>query len=85
MMPLKTIGLLFFFSFLTHIEIAEHFQYGNQEDAHEFLRYTVDAMQKSCLPENMQVNPFFQSHTIFAYAKKDLQRRYKEKIEAVLD
>ncbi|KAI5615823.1 ubiquitin carboxyl-terminal hydrolase 42 isoform X1, partial [Silurus asotus] len=29
--------------------IAEHFQYGNQEDAHEFLRYTVDAMQKSCL------------------------------------
>uniref|UniRef100_A0AAQ5ZDA6 Ubiquitin carboxyl-terminal hydrolase n=1 Tax=Amphiprion ocellaris TaxID=80972 RepID=A0AAQ5ZDA6_AMPOC len=31
-------------------EIAEHFRYGSQEDAHEFLRYTVDAMQKSCLP-----------------------------------
>uniref|UniRef100_A0A3P8TJU0 Ubiquitin specific peptidase 42 n=1 Tax=Amphiprion percula TaxID=161767 RepID=A0A3P8TJU0_AMPPE len=30
--------------------IAEHFRYGSQEDAHEFLRYTVDAMQKSCLP-----------------------------------
>uniref|UniRef100_A0A3P8TJP6 Ubiquitin carboxyl-terminal hydrolase n=1 Tax=Amphiprion percula TaxID=161767 RepID=A0A3P8TJP6_AMPPE len=31
-------------------KIAEHFRYGSQEDAHEFLRYTVDAMQKSCLP-----------------------------------
>ncbi|KAL4624575.1 ubiquitin carboxyl-terminal hydrolase 42 [Arapaima gigas] len=30
--------------------IAKHFRFGNQEDAHEFLRYTVDAMQKSCLP-----------------------------------
>uniref|UniRef100_A0A3P8T4R2 Ubiquitin carboxyl-terminal hydrolase n=1 Tax=Amphiprion percula TaxID=161767 RepID=A0A3P8T4R2_AMPPE len=32
------------------LKIAEHFRYGSQEDAHEFLRYTVDAMQKSCLP-----------------------------------
>ncbi|XP_068161181.1 ubiquitin carboxyl-terminal hydrolase 42 isoform X2 [Antennarius striatus] len=30
--------------------IGKHFRYGSQEDAHEFLRYTVDAMQKSCLP-----------------------------------
>uniref|UniRef100_A0A8C7TFZ2 Ubiquitin carboxyl-terminal hydrolase n=1 Tax=Oncorhynchus mykiss TaxID=8022 RepID=A0A8C7TFZ2_ONCMY len=30
--------------------IAKHFRFGSQEDAHEFLRYTVDAMQKSCLP-----------------------------------
>ncbi|XP_062234745.1 ubiquitin carboxyl-terminal hydrolase 42 [Platichthys flesus] len=30
--------------------IAKHFNIGRQEDAHEFLRYTVDAMQKSCLP-----------------------------------
>ncbi|XP_075035759.1 ubiquitin carboxyl-terminal hydrolase 42 isoform X2 [Mixophyes fleayi] len=29
--------------------IAKHFRYGSQEDAHEFLRYTVDEMQKSCL------------------------------------
>ncbi|XP_050769830.1 ubiquitin carboxyl-terminal hydrolase 42-like, partial [Gymnogyps californianus] len=27
----------------------EHFQLGMQEDAHEFLRYTVDAMQRACL------------------------------------
>ncbi|KAK2866282.1 hypothetical protein Q7C36_002338 [Tachysurus vachellii] len=32
--------------------IAKHFWYGDQEDAHEFLRYTVDAMQKACLPNN---------------------------------
>ncbi|XP_039889027.1 BUD13 homolog [Simochromis diagramma] len=30
--------------------IANHFRYGSQEDAHEFLRCTVDAMQRSCLP-----------------------------------
>ncbi|XP_041641839.1 ubiquitin carboxyl-terminal hydrolase 42-like [Cheilinus undulatus] len=30
--------------------IASHFRHGRQEDAHEFLRYTVDAMQRSCLP-----------------------------------
>ncbi|CAB1338317.1 unnamed protein product [Coregonus sp. 'balchen'] len=30
--------------------IAKHFRFGSQEDAHEFLRYTLDAMQKSCLP-----------------------------------
>ncbi|XP_075340345.1 ubiquitin carboxyl-terminal hydrolase 42-like [Odontesthes bonariensis] len=31
--------------------IAEHFNYGSQEDAHEFLHYTLEAMQRSCLPE----------------------------------
>uniref|UniRef100_A0A672KWA4 USP domain-containing protein n=1 Tax=Sinocyclocheilus grahami TaxID=75366 RepID=A0A672KWA4_SINGR len=31
---------------------CNHFRFGSQEDAHEFLRYTVDAMQKSCLPGN---------------------------------
>ncbi|KFQ46664.1 Ubiquitin carboxyl-terminal hydrolase 36, partial [Nestor notabilis] len=29
--------------------IARHMRFGQQEDAHEFLRYTIDAMQKSCL------------------------------------
>ncbi|XP_074866905.1 ubiquitin carboxyl-terminal hydrolase 42 isoform X2 [Carettochelys insculpta] len=29
--------------------IAKHFRFGNQEDAHEFLHYAVDAMHKSCL------------------------------------
>ncbi|XP_007482991.2 ubiquitin carboxyl-terminal hydrolase 36 isoform X1 [Monodelphis domestica] len=30
-------------------KIARHFRFGNQEDAHEFLRYIIDAMQKACL------------------------------------
>ncbi|XP_065591713.1 ubiquitin carboxyl-terminal hydrolase 36 [Cyrtonyx montezumae] len=30
-------------------KIAQHFHFGNQEDAHEFLRCTIDAMQKACL------------------------------------
>ncbi|XP_036125450.1 ubiquitin carboxyl-terminal hydrolase 36 [Molossus molossus] len=30
-------------------KIARHFRFGNQEDAHEFLRYTIDAMQRACL------------------------------------
>ncbi|XP_067164721.1 ubiquitin carboxyl-terminal hydrolase 42-like [Apteryx mantelli] len=29
--------------------IGEHFCFGRQEDAHEFLRYTVAAMQTACL------------------------------------
>uniref|UniRef100_A0A8B9H4C3 USP domain-containing protein n=1 Tax=Astyanax mexicanus TaxID=7994 RepID=A0A8B9H4C3_ASTMX len=37
-------SISFFFS-----EIARHFRFGSQEDAHEFLRYTIDAMQKACL------------------------------------
>ncbi|XP_065550122.1 ubiquitin carboxyl-terminal hydrolase 36-like [Lathamus discolor] len=30
-------------------EIAGRMRFGQQEDAHEFLRYTIDAMQQSCL------------------------------------
>ncbi|XP_047428386.1 ubiquitin carboxyl-terminal hydrolase 36 isoform X1 [Mugil cephalus] len=30
-------------------KIARPFRFGSQEDAHEFLRYTIDAMQKACL------------------------------------
>ncbi|KAM6111101.1 ubiquitin carboxyl-terminal hydrolase 36 [Pterocles gutturalis] len=30
-------------------KIAQHIRFGSQEDAHEFLRYTIDAMQKACL------------------------------------
>lgn len=29
--------------------IAKHMHFGRQEDAHEFIRYSIDAMQKSCL------------------------------------
>ncbi|XP_076856355.1 ubiquitin carboxyl-terminal hydrolase 42 [Brachyhypopomus gauderio] len=41
------------FSVLNELKrIAKHFRIGSQEDAHEFLRYTVDTMQKSCLSGN---------------------------------
>ncbi|NXN97374.1 UBP36 hydrolase, partial [Rhinopomastus cyanomelas] len=30
-------------------KIARNIHFGRQEDAHEFLRYTIDAMQKACL------------------------------------
>ena len=29
--------------------IGKHFRFGRQEDAHEFLRYTIEGIQKSCL------------------------------------
>ncbi|KAM4524186.1 ubiquitin carboxyl-terminal hydrolase 42-like [Odontesthes bonariensis] len=45
-------NVIFPMDILTNLTIiAEHFSYGSQEDAHEFLRYTVEAMQRSCLPE----------------------------------
>lgn len=31
------------------VDIARCLTWGQQEDAHEFLRYVVDSMQKSCL------------------------------------
>lgn len=31
------------------IDIAKHMRRGRQEDSHEFLRYAIDALQKSCL------------------------------------
>ena len=41
--------------------IGKHFRLGSQEDAHEFLRYFVDSMQKSCLhglpPKYAHTNP----------------------------
>ncbi|XP_031984834.1 ubiquitin carboxyl-terminal hydrolase 36 isoform X2 [Corvus moneduloides] len=30
-------------------KISHNLRFGRQEDAHEFLRYTIDAMQKACL------------------------------------
>lgn len=36
----------------TRTEIAKHMRRGRQEDSHEFLRYAVDSMQKSCLAGN---------------------------------
>ncbi|CAB3994187.1 ubiquitin carboxyl-terminal hydrolase 36-like [Paramuricea clavata] len=38
--------------------IAKHLRFGQQEDSHEFLRYVIDGMMKSCLagvPEKLDV------------------------------
>ncbi|PKK16751.1 ubiquitin carboxyl-terminal hydrolase 42-like, partial [Columba livia] len=48
--------------FLT--EIGENFQHGRQEDAHEFLRCTVDAMQRACLSGNSDLDMSSQATTI---------------------
>ncbi|KAM9297168.1 ubiquitin carboxyl-terminal hydrolase 42-like [Morus bassanus] len=44
--------------------IGEHFQLGMQEDAHEFLRYTVDAMQSACLSGRSDWDISSQSTTV---------------------
>ena len=39
--------------------IARHFHQGRQEDAHEFLRYFIDSLQKCCLqgiPQKLDVH-----------------------------
>nr|XP_033818654.1 ubiquitin carboxyl-terminal hydrolase 42 [Geotrypetes seraphini]XP_033818655.1 ubiquitin carboxyl-terminal hydrolase 42 [Geotrypetes seraphini]XP_033818656.1 ubiquitin carboxyl-terminal hydrolase 42 [Geotrypetes seraphini]XP_033818657.1 ubiquitin carboxyl-terminal hydrolase 42 [Geotrypetes seraphini]XP_033818658.1 ubiquitin carboxyl-terminal hydrolase 42 [Geotrypetes seraphini]XP_033818659.1 ubiquitin carboxyl-terminal hydrolase 42 [Geotrypetes seraphini]XP_033818660.1 ubiquitin carboxyl-t len=44
--------------------IAKHFRFGNQEDAHEFLRYTIDAMQKACLNGSNKLDRHTQATTL---------------------
>ncbi|KAM6429212.1 ubiquitin carboxyl-terminal hydrolase 42-like [Rhynochetos jubatus] len=43
--------------------IGRHFQLGIQEDAHEFLRYIVDAMQSACLCGNSNLATSSQTTT----------------------
>ncbi|KAM9167178.1 LOW QUALITY PROTEIN: ubiquitin carboxyl-terminal hydrolase 42-like, partial [Mergus octosetaceus] len=40
------------------------FRFGSQEDAHEFLRYTVDAMQEACLNGSTELDRSSQATTI---------------------
>uniref|UniRef100_A0A8C6YVD4 Ubiquitin carboxyl-terminal hydrolase n=1 Tax=Nothoprocta perdicaria TaxID=30464 RepID=A0A8C6YVD4_NOTPE len=44
--------------------IGKHFRFGSQEDAHEFLRYTVDAMQKACLNGSTKLDRSSQATTV---------------------
>lgn len=45
-------------------KIARHFRFGSQEDAHEFLRYTIDAMQKACLNSYTKLDRQTQATTL---------------------
>ncbi|NXT73903.1 UBP42 hydrolase, partial [Zapornia atra] len=44
--------------------IGEHFKLGTQEDAHEFLRFTVDAMQRACLSGSSDLDSSSQATTV---------------------
>ncbi|XP_074932077.1 ubiquitin carboxyl-terminal hydrolase 42-like [Phalacrocorax aristotelis] len=44
--------------------VREHFQLGVQEDAHEFLRYAVDAMQRACLSGSSDLDISSQTTTV---------------------
>ncbi|XP_074647848.1 uncharacterized protein LOC141903569 [Tubulanus polymorphus] len=44
--------------------IAKHMHWGRQEDAHEFLRYLVDAMQKACLNGNNKLDKYSKETTV---------------------
>ncbi|KAM6194195.1 ubiquitin carboxyl-terminal hydrolase 36 [Sarcoramphus papa] len=45
-------------------KIAQHIRFGRQEDAHEFLRYTIDAMQKACLNDCTKLDRQTQATTL---------------------
>ncbi|XP_078723477.1 ubiquitin carboxyl-terminal hydrolase 36-like, partial [Lampetra fluviatilis] len=44
--------------------IAKHLRIGRQEDAHEFLRYVVDAMQASCLYGHSELDRYTGATTL---------------------
>ncbi|KAM7091943.1 LOW QUALITY PROTEIN: ubiquitin carboxyl-terminal hydrolase 42 [Ciconia maguari] len=44
--------------------IGKHFHFGSQEDAHEFLCFTVDALQKACLNGNSELDRSSQATTL---------------------
>ncbi|XP_074703590.1 ubiquitin carboxyl-terminal hydrolase 36-like [Strix aluco] len=52
-------------SFIRNLKnIAQHICFGRQEDAHEFLRYTIDAMQKACLSRCAKLDHQSQATTL---------------------
>ncbi|XP_050394130.1 ubiquitin carboxyl-terminal hydrolase 36 [Patella vulgata] len=44
--------------------IAKHMHWGRQEDAHEFLRYVIDGLQKSCLNGYAKLDKFSKETTV---------------------
>ncbi|KFP75253.1 Ubiquitin carboxyl-terminal hydrolase 42, partial [Acanthisitta chloris] len=44
--------------------IGKHFHFGSQEDAHEFLCFTVDALQKACLNGSNKLDRSSQATTL---------------------
>jgi ubiquitin carboxyl-terminal hydrolase 36/42 len=50
-MVIQHLNLMMRILFNFHSDIAKHLRFGQQEDSHEFLRYVIDGMMKSCLAE----------------------------------
>lgn len=44
--------------------IAKHMRWGRQEDAHEFLRYLVDGLQRACLNGHVRLDKFSKETTV---------------------
>ena len=59
------------------IVIAKHLRRGRQEDSHEFLRYAIDAMQKSCLAGSP---PLVQLDTLLETGCLPLSRKLDHKV-----
>uniref|UniRef100_A0A8V5GWB2 Ubiquitin carboxyl-terminal hydrolase n=2 Tax=Melopsittacus undulatus TaxID=13146 RepID=A0A8V5GWB2_MELUD len=47
-----------------HLSKKAHFRYGRQEDAHEFLSFTVEALQKACLNGSTTLDTSSQATTL---------------------
>ncbi|NWX34581.1 UBP42 hydrolase, partial [Notiomystis cincta] len=68
--PLQGLWQLFFPSRVRELQtsffsgIGEHFQPGREEDAHDFLCCTVNAMQRACLSASSDLDTSSQSTTI---------------------
>ena len=59
------------------VDIAKHLRKGRQEDSHEFLRYAIDALQKSCLAGQ----PPYVLHVLrWCFSKLNIPRKIDHKI-----
>ena len=57
--------------FFMDIDVAKHMRLGRQEDAHEYMRYLVEALQKSCLqnvPKYVTVAPLLSLFFFFFFS-----------------
>ncbi|XP_041363916.1 LOW QUALITY PROTEIN: ubiquitin carboxyl-terminal hydrolase 36-like [Gigantopelta aegis] len=48
-------------------QIAKHMQWGHQEDAHEFLRYLIDGLHKSCLNGQAKLDKYSKETTVVSH------------------
>ncbi|OVA03360.1 Ubiquitin carboxyl-terminal hydrolases family 2 [Macleaya cordata] len=72
---------------------SDHFRFGRQEDAHEFLRYVIDACHNTCLRINSNNNPPKKTSVVKEIFGGELQSQVKclscgaesNKIDEIMD